>query len=175
MFIKLTGALAITVSSFLIGYYINNKSKRHIVELKNLVLCMNIFESEVRYNVCDIISAVDKLEDYASCHNKVIFNDFLHNASNSNGEQLSVVWNKSVNDVKRKNSLCYSDDEISDILNFGKILGSGDCETQLKNIQSFADALNKRIEYEEMRLSENGQLLPKLGIYAGLLIVVFLF
>lgn len=173
MFLKLLGVLIIMISTILMGYCINEKNKNHIAELKNLVLCMEVFENEIRYNSYDIITALEKIGTKATFHNSILFDSFYHNAQNAGGEQLSVVWDKSLMEVSDK--LCFDNKDIFEIRNFGKILGSGDSETQLKNILNFIISLKDNIEKAEEKVVKNGNVFSKLGIYFGLLIAVFLF
>ena len=173
MFVKLIGMSTVMLSTILIGYCMNEKYKNHIIELKNLVLCMEAFENEIRYNSYDIITALKKIKNTATFHNAIVFDSFYRNAQNSDGEQLSVVWEKSLAEVSDK--LCFDKDDILEICNFGKILGSGDSETQIKNIRNFINSLKDNIETAETKSAKNGNIFSKLGIYFGLLIAVLLF
>ncbi len=172
IYIKIFGGFLTFLASSMLGYCITLKSQKRVVELENLKLYMHVFENEIRYNSSDIIEATENSYKSASEHNKIILDLFLKYSSDSQGQPLSTVWKKSVSNSK--SLLCYNKDDIYSIVEFGEILGSGDAETQLKNIDVFIKKLSDNIENSKLKLSGSEKIFSKLGIYTGLLIVVFL-
>lgn len=173
MSLKIIGSIIIIISTSCIGYIINMRTKNQISELENFKLCMHIFENDIRYNEYDIINCVTKICDSATYHNKKIFKNFLKESYLSEGQPLSEIWKKNITDTATH--INFEKSTLNSIIEFGEILGNGDAQSQLKNIELFIKKLDCNIESSKQKLIDSEKVFLKLGVYSGLLIVVFLF
>lgn len=169
--LKIAGCILVFFSCFTIGMGFKKRKCQRIFELENLISCMNILENEMRYSMSDIEKSFVKMAETASIQNKNIFLSCCEILNHSNGTTLSSIWNEVLS--KYKNNSCYTKEDINLILEFGNVLGAGDVETQLKNIEFFKINLSNNIETAKAKFQKNGDLSLKMGIYIGALIVIF--
>lgn len=170
MYIKIFGCMVIFCSCALIGYSFRLKQETHIYELENFRQCMQIFEKNIRYSMSDIMSATTSMLDTASIQNRRILQCFLNKSEHSDGHPLSEIWKQSIR--KAGVDSCYDKDDLEVFAQFGNVLGSGDIETQTKNIDIFMMKLAEKIETLKQALDKSGNIFAKMGIYAGIMIIV---
>ncbi len=172
MFIKLSGCVFIFFSSFLMGLSFKQYTKRRLLSLENMLHCMQLFETEIRFSVNDIISSTEKILEFAENDNAVIFNSFLNNAHSRDGRALSEVWKLTVEKVA--DCVCYNKEDLKVLMEFGAALGTGDVETQIKNINCLCGALRENIDFIKNKVIKNDDVYSKMGIYVGMLLIIFL-
>ena len=169
---KIIGSIMLIFSCLMIGFRVKKKKINRIDDLRNLVLCINILENEIRYSLNDIKKSFLKICSESSGTNQKIFSDVCYHLENSEGTPLSLIWKRVVNENSQNSFYTYKD--INIILDFGTVLGAGNAETQLKNIDSFKSNLSNNLDDANRQMSKNGDLSLKLSIYAGVLLVIFL-
>jgi len=172
MILKLSGCVLIFFSSLLFGKTFKIATNTRLISLENMLSCMQYFENEIRFSVNDIICATQKMLKIANKDNTKLLKVFLDNAQQSNGRALSEIWKNSVENVGDK--LSYNKDDLKVISEFGTALGSGDTTNQLKNIEMFCVSVKENIDCIKTKVSKNDDLFSKLGIYIGVLLVIFL-
>lgn len=171
MYVKLFGCMMIFCSCALLGYSFTLKLETHINELENFRQCMQIFEKDIRYSMNDIIIATKSMLSTASIQNCRILKCFLKNSELSDGRPLSETWKNSIHESGADS--CYDKDDLEVFAQFGNVLGSGDVETQTKNIEIFMMNLTDKIESLKQALDKSGNISAKIGVYAGIIIIVF--
>ncbi len=171
MFLKIIGASIIILSSSLIGITVKQRHKILISELDNLMSCLRIIKQEISLSLSDITSIFEKRLSYASGQNYIIFDNFIRKAKNSNGDALSDTWTNSLREVQA--NLLYCKEDLLIITELGSLLGAGDSNTQNDNIINIENKLQERIKIYNSK-TEKTDISSKLGIYAGIVIVILL-
>ena len=169
---KFAGCALVCVSSSLIGLSFKFRTRKRVDSLKNMLHCMRVFENEIRYAGCDIFCATEKMLKLANCDNSKVFNTFLECASSSDGLALSEVWQSAISKID--NCVFYEKEDLKCFKEFGAILGSGDVDTQLKNIDAFNLSINENINLIKNKVCKSDEIYSKLGIYIGIIIAVLL-
>lgn len=172
MFVKVIGCTLVLMSCSMLGYSCKFKSQRKLMALENIIACMQIFETEIRCCMSDILSATKKMLTVSCADNTLLFEGFLDKAQKSDGIPLSEVWKANINSSTL--NCCYNDKELELFSQFGSVLGSGDVETQLNNINIFCARITDRINSLKEKNKKSDDVLAKMGIYAGILLVIFL-
>ena len=173
MFAKIIGCALILIASTSAGYIAKFRADQRIKELENMLVCMQGFEYEICYNISDIIKATKNLVRISSIHNQKIFLSFLESAQKSNGKPLSEIWQETMN---QKREECYFlKDDFEIISQFGSVLGCGNVDTQAKNIAILKERISKQILNLKTKSEKSGNLPAKIGIYAGLVVIVTIF
>ena len=170
MILKLIGSSLIFISCSLFGYTFKRKSLIRIKELENILLCIEITEKEISLFLSNIVDIFDKIIGYATYYNKNIFTTAMKEYQKSDGEFFSKVWDENLENI---NNDIYSYNEICILKKFGLLLGGGDTSMQKKIIAELKTSLIELINNEkenEKKLSVS----PKIGMYTGIVISVFL-
>lgn len=171
--LKIIGVILVCTSCTAIGYIIKLKYKQRLKNLENFKNIIKIFENEIRCSSREICDAAKKASLTAQGTNDDIFTAFCNNLCNSNGSPLSEIWRKSVSDNSAESA--YTKEDIEMLKSFGDVLGSGDVQTQLKNIENLFTSIEEKTINAGDNLKKNGSIVSKIGIYAGVLISVILF
>ncbi len=172
MYLKLIGCVLILFSSAFLGYSFKLHTQRTLSSYENLLLCMQVFEREISHTLNDILTITAQVADIAIDANLMLFENFLSKAKESNGKPLSAIWRENVCDCSKE--WCYDKEDTNIFLDFGSILGSGDADTQIKNINKFCVKIEERISYLKNKKNKNDEIFAKLGIYIGVLLIIFL-
>lgn len=170
--IKLLSYIVIIFSCSMIGFSAKFASLSRLKDLENMKSCIQIFENEIRYNISDIIEAAKKIFAVAKGVNIKIFDVLIENDKMKTGIPLSEAWERGV-----RTAICqsnYSKSDVDAIVKFGNVLGSGDVNTQLKNLEFFCDNIDRCIDECREKNKKNADLYSKVGIYAGIVIVILL-
>lgn len=170
MILKTIGALLIMFSCSSVGFIEKYKHTFRIKELDNFIQCMDIFAVNICYSLEDIGSAISKVSAHATDLNREIFEKIAQEFSKSNGVPISEIWK---NVLEKTNNGVYKKDDIEILKRFGDLLGNGNIGVQEENIQSLKKNLTMSVESlknNEAKMSA----LSKIGIYAGIVIVVLM-
>ena len=172
LFLKITGSFLVLISCTLLGYSFKFENGNKMKSFENLSLCLKLFETEIRCNLTDIITATKKVIEISDKNNSFIFKTFLDNAKHSEGKPMSEIWAESVKQCE--GLTIYNKKDLNIFLKFGTILGSGDVHTQVENIDAFMKNADDEFEEIKSKTRKTDDICAKLGIYAGVLIVIFL-
>jgi len=170
--IKIFGCILVLSSCTLLGYCIKLKMESRYNNLENILSCIQFFENEIRYNMNDIMSISEKIGNVATGVNLNLFNKLISNHKSNPGIPLSVIWSETVEEICGKSN--YDKKDIDMISKFGNILGSGDVDTQLKNLDIFQKNITSRVAECEKRNNKDCKLYSKAGIYIGTIIIILL-
>jgi len=172
MYLKLIGCILILFSSMFLGYSFKLHSRRTLAAYENLLLCMQVFERDINNCSHDILAITTQLTNIATDANLLLFKNFVSKAKEGDGKPLSAIWRDAVHDCTKQ--WCYGKEDTDIFLDFGSILGSGNADTQIKNIHRFCDKINERMSYFKNNKNKSDEVLAKLGIYMGILLIIFL-
>ncbi len=172
MYLKSIGSVLILFSSVFLGYSFKLQTQRTLDAYENLLLCMQMFERDIRHSLNDIITITTQVANIAIDANLVLFKTFLAKADIADGKPLSAIWRDAVCDCSKE--WCYNKEDVNIFFDFGSFLGSGDVDTQIKNINKFCDKVNERIAYLKNKKIKSDEVFAKLGIYIGVLLIIFL-
>lgn len=172
MIIKISGCILIFIACLLYGHSFKLYTKRRLASLENLLCCMQVLEKEVRYSMSDIICCAQKMLKVANRDNTVILESFLKRAEDNEGQALSDIWQENI--LSNSGALCFDKADLDLLIRFGMVLGSADVQTQLKNIEMLSDGITGSIDLIKSKTGKNDEIFAKMGIYAGVLLVIFL-
>ena len=168
--LKITGMLIVMFSSTLFGYVLKHNCHKRVKLLENMKSCLSIMENEIRYCQNDMEKTINKVLCFSEGSNSRMFRLFIDGIKTSDGESASEIWNKATEGIA--GTSVYDADDIEVIKSFGNILGYGDIDTQLKNIDLFHIQIVSRLDVAKQKLKKHGELSGKLGIYIGILAVI---
>lgn len=173
LIIKLFGGLLIIVSASLMGVIKASVYKNRANELRDLVLILQLLETEICY-MSNILR--DALLNCSRAKNDSKASIFFKSAAEflANREMTSAeAWDKSVRDNLKCTSLKDEDTEI--LLGLGATLGTSDYEGQLKNIRFIIKQLEVQISKADADCIKYQDMYRKLGFLSGIAAVVILF
>lgn len=172
IFVKITGCIFVFLSCTMFGFSIKLKTESRLNNLKNLQLCTVMFENEIRYNASDITHIIKKVSEIANDINSEFFKILTISSKNNPDRPLSEIWAETTEEICKLSTYNQKDKET--IIFFGNMFGSGDVETQLKNLDLFQRKINLLIQECEEKCSKNSNLYSKAGMYLGAIITILL-
>ncbi len=171
MLFKFIGAVITVATCSMFGFAVKYRHKYHIEELKNLNVCFSIIKEEIRFSMNDIATALKNSVAYASESNKILLTNFINMSKESDGTVLSELWTRALDNTKKE--LIYDRTDLAVINELGNLLGVGDIETQQNNIIKIENKINERVKLLNSK-NEKMDITSKLGIYAGVILVILL-
>jgi len=173
LIVKLIGSLLIIASASLMGISKANVYKNRAADLRDLVLILQLLETEICY-MSNILR--DALQNCAEAKNESRVSVFFRWAAEllANREMTSAeAWDKSVSENLKYTSLKQEDAEI--LSGLGTTLGTSDYEGQLKNIRFVIKQLEVQIVKADEDSVKYQNMYRKLGVLGGIAAVVILF
>lgn len=172
MLFKVFGAILILTSSTLTGICYKRKYSIYIRELENFSSCLDVLSNEISLSLKNLYDSLSNTNNYASEFNHIFFDDLLRMLQNSDGETISYIWCRCL-DENITFKLIYAKDDINDFKEFGNLLSSGDTQIHLKNIKNLKIKLENKVNTLKLK-KEKVSVIGKLGVYFGAAIVIML-
>lgn len=154
-------------TSSVIGILMAKKYSNRLNMLKNIKEGLNIFEVKINFS-CDTIPEI-----FAEIATKIernsgkIFSDTILYLQNSSVQQ---AWEMSID----KNLDCLKQEDKVTLKSLGKLLGKTDINGQIAQLKLVNNFLEKQINNAEEEKSKNEKMYKKLGVIAGIAMVVVL-
>lgn len=170
MISKIFGAILILASSTSIGLCYKRNYFIYIRQLENFSSCLDILSNEISMSLNNFYDSISNTKNYASEYNYVFFENLLKMLQNSDGETISYIWSKCLEEnVAFK--IIYTKDDIKNFKEFGTLLTSVDTQIQLNNIKNLKNKIENKVDALKSK-TEKVSVFGKLGIYFGVAIVI---
>lgn len=173
MLLKLAGGAMILAASSLIGFSLADRLVKRQQQLKQLTGLMHLLENEIRYMSNLLADAFEKITDDRMTEAAAFFTESASILRKENETSASEAWRRAVAKCIKNTSLDKEDERV--LLSFGNMLGNSDTEGQLKNIRFIISRLEEREQNAEEKRKRGEPMYRKLGILAGLAIVILMF
>lgn len=172
MWLKLIGSIFIMTASTFIGYILARDFSRRPAQLRELQTLLMTLENEISYLSNLIAEALTNTAKKAKDPIAAIFKDTVTYLGDENSMNIANAWEKSVKKNFSFTSLKLEDAEI--ISTFGKMLGTSDTDGQIRNIRLLIEQLKQQEQKAEATRAKNEGMYRRLGILAGLALVIIL-
>lgn len=172
MIIKVLGAILILTSSTLMGFCYKRNYGIYIRQLENFSSCLDILSNEISLSLKNFYDSLCDTNNYASEYNHIFFDELLKMLQNSDGETISYIWSRCL-DENATFKIIYTKDDMKDFKEFGNLLTSGDTQIQLNNINKLKNKIENKVDVLKSK-NEKVSVVGKLGIYFGVAIVIIL-
>ncbi len=170
--IKIFGIILTSMTICVYGFYYSYKETFRQRDLQQLKKALTIFLSEIKFSLSTIETASKNISEKTSHPINKIFFTFNENLKKNSNDDLSIIWKDSV----EKNLLYtyFEEEDIGEIISFGKTLGYLDDNQQVININLLLDYVNNTINEIELKKNQNKKLYQSLSVLASLLFIVIL-
>ncbi len=173
MFLKLAGCAMILGASSFLGFSLANEYVKRQQELKQLQELMHMLETEIRYMSNLLADAFEKITEDKDTAMALFFRESASILRSESGTGASDAWKRAVTKYSGKTALDKEDEKV--LLTFGSMLGNSDTEGQLKNIKLMISRLAEREQNACEKRKKGEPMCRKLGVLAGIAVVVLLF
>jgi len=153
--------------SFYIGNLISKRYSLRLTELKEFKNAINIIESKIKFTyepLPDIFLQTSKMVS------KNISQIFVQASNNMKKDDAEEAWNNSVQLATTN----LNEEDIENIISFGKMLGKTDKEGQLSRIELTKTFIDMQIEKAKIEEQKNAKMYKTLGVIVGLAFVIIL-
>lgn len=170
--LKLIGASLILLATTLVGIYFAKKLSDRTEQLRELLMSLQILETEICYGVTPLETAFKKMSFKESGIIGQLFSRCAYYFQSLDGASTYECWTKSLTEITPK--LALEKSELEWLAHFGQIVGNSDREDQQKHIQLMMTHLkNREVEAREEQLKYE-KMYKTLGFLAGVLLVILL-
>ncbi len=168
--LKLIGFLIIMISSTKIGFDYSLKYTSRTEQLKAFVFILERLKAEIKLSNSVIADALDKSNDVQE-HNVHIMIEYICNmVKKENCSLISAFKSYLVTDE----ALSLSKEDLDVLSDFFSMLGTGDVDDEIKNIDSAMEKINLLLQDSCEKESKYVKLFRTSGVLAGCLISVIL-
>lgn len=172
MYIRIIGIIVLIIATSAMGYRLSRDYISRIMELEKIRTMLMYLKGEINYSNNSVGEA---LEDVSFKLDGVI-GRFLENvviALRENRIPLGELWNNMV-DENLKNVSNLKEQDLIELKDFGRNLGTSDRQTQSDNINRYENILDITIsELKDCKI-EKCKLYQTFGIMAGIFIGIIL-
>ncbi|KXG76792.1 stage III sporulation protein SpoIIIAB [Thermotalea metallivorans] len=168
--VKLMISAVIVLSASLIGYILSYNYVQRPKQIKNLILSLQLLETEILYMLTPLPQALKKIGSKGNTELAGIFKEAGSLLETRRGYDIEDAWQQAIEQKIRFTSLSEEDKEI--LIDFGKNLGSIDRENQIKNFNFIYAQLKKQQQTAEELRAKNEKMYRSLGVLLGLAIVI---
>lgn len=164
---KIVLVILVVISSSVVGKNIQLKYKNKVNIYKNLIKFAD-------FTILKIQSFNDGLDNIfdeyiSNCDNKLVSDYFIIKSIIFSSRKLEY-------DDMKKLKICQNlkGNEINDIMNFINLLGKNDIKSQLSSIKGYREIFKNKLYDAEKDLKQNGDLIYKVSICAGVALSILL-
>ncbi len=165
--LKIVLSIFIVICATNIGILISKKYLYRLQELDEIKDCFNIMETKIRFTYEPISEIFREISEVSSPEIKKMFNNIIENIEKLGAKE---GWEKGIKEVDM--SITKEDKEI--LKGFGKMLGKTDKDGQLSEINLIISLIDRQIKQAEAERDKNEKFYKKMGLIAGLGIVIIL-
>ncbi len=170
--IKILGGILVSLTICIYGFYYSYKESYRQKDLQLLKKSLTIFSSEINYAMSTIEVAAKNISEKTSHPINKIFSDFNKELKENNNSDIYYMWKNSIeNNVS---STYFNEEDIREIITFGKTLGYLDHNQQIVNINLLLEYINNAIEEIESTKNQDKKLYQTLSVLGSLLVVIIL-
>lgn len=153
--------------SMLIGINIAKRYSTRVLELKEVLRALNMFEEKIKFTYEPI---PDVFEDISKNTKNEVSKVFEEASINMKTMYASEAWELAVNNSNTK----MSKEDLDIIKGLSKLLGRTDLDGQVSEIRLTKKFIETKIEEAELERAKNNKLYKTLGATIGLAIVIVL-
>ena len=173
MYFKLAGAFLIIFASYACGHSISAIYRKRVLQLKELLLALEMFIAEVSYGLTPLPQAFMDIGRKLKKPVGTLFCDAAVLMKKSGGLSARECWNKAME--SNRGFLEFSRDGMELVNRLGLVWGKGDKNGQLKQIALLQEMLRQALREAEKECGKNDKIWRYLGLLGGLTAVIFLF
>ena len=165
--IKIIISIFIIFCATNIGILISKKYLYRLEELDEIKNCFNIMETKIRFTYEPINQIFSELAEISSSDIRIMFDNIIKNIEKYGAKE---GWEKGIKISEM--SITKEDKEI--LKGFGKMLGKTDKDGQLSEISLTVSLLDRQIKQAEFEKNKNEKFYKKMGLIAGMGLVIIL-
>lgn len=168
--IKLLGAGMVLLSCTGMGFFISEKYKMRIAQLKELRRHMNILYGEIQYGASELPEALKSVASRNHGDITAFFEWASTEASKLEGSRFSSIWKHAIEEKLKDTCLKKEDKQL--LQRLGDNLGFLDQKTQLSTMELYIHSLEDNIEEGTKEMKEKVRLYHMLGVLGGIFITI---
>ncbi len=170
MFLKIIGSFFIIIASVKIGLSINDKQKRKITAIEEVIEMLETFKIRFEY---EQITVLKLIEDF-SINGKSLIKNFSSVCLNEikKGKKFNYAWDSAVSDFSDTSGITL--ETQNKIKDFASNLGKTALDGQLSIINFYILELKNDLAQEREKLTQSSKINLSCSIFGGLVFVIFL-
>jgi stage III sporulation protein AB len=172
MFLKIIGAAVVFCATMTAGYYYGSLESLRARDLMELKKALSILRSEIEFARTPLAEALTSIGRRVKKPVGDIFIRLLDELDESRGGDVGDMWERCVRACAVSSYL--KDEDVDQLVSFGKTLGYLDSGMQLSGISILCDYINDKIAVLNESKHKNKRMYQSLGALSGLLIIVVL-
>ncbi|NMB42029.1 MAG: stage III sporulation protein AB [Firmicutes bacterium] len=172
MYFKLLGASLIVFAAYTYGYNISSMYQKRVLQLKELLLALEMLLAEVNYGLTPLPRAFINVGKKLKKPVGTVFSEAATLMLKSKGLSAQECWKKALE--RNCDALQLSRNGMELVDRLGLVWGQCDKSGQLKQIALIQELLRQALEEAENEYHKNDKIWKYLGLLGGLTMVIFL-
>lgn len=173
MWVNLVGSVFVIMSSTIMGFWISEKERLRVVELRELQRVMHFVMNEIAvFNTIfsDILRKVSNMDDLRV---GLLFKKILTEMEKGPCSSIEDAWKNSF--IYGQSDLHLLKEDIEILISFGMTLERSDMCSQVKNLEIIVERLKELELAANEKYRTNSKLFKSGGILTGFAISIILF
>lgn len=170
--LKMVGAILIILAATLCGYYLAKRLSDRTEQIRNLMMCLQLLETEISYGATPLQQAFQKIGQQHSGVVGQLFQRCSKNFLELDGATTAQCWNDALSHIKPHSA--FKQVEWEWLEHLGSVIGGSDRQDQQKHLHLMMTHLKKcegearedQLKYEKMYKT--------LGFLCGAVIVILM-
>ncbi len=168
--VKVIASILIVFGTVIFGIKKSDELKKRQNWLESFKTAINFIKDEIRYTYIPIPQLLTKITSFEQFKELLIFENCVEQLKNE--KKFNIAWklalDKTVSNVKLLN------DDIYLAIAFGEGFGKSDVNNQLSLCERISNLLSCNIENAKSRYEKYSRLYKMLGLFSGIVVVIFI-
>ena len=168
---KIIGCILVIFICMLIGKTLAQGYVERVKNLQEFITALTLLRSKIGFG--QEILEISFLDIGISCNNKVgkIFNDVALELKSTN-IPVSEIWSNKIEEYFRSLDFNFEDEKI--LQDFGALLGRGNIDDEIRNINLAVDRLKTQLENATIERNKYAKLYRTIGGIGGMALAIIL-
>lgn len=168
--VKIIASILIVFGTVIFGIKKSDELKKRQNWLEGFKTAINFIKEEIRYTYIPIPQLLNKITKFEQFKELLIFDNCVEELSNE--KKFNIAWKKALD--KTIANIKLLNDDIYLAIAFGEGFGKSDIENQLSLCERTCTLLDSNIENAKGRYEKYSRLYKMLGLFAGIVVVIFI-
>lgn len=167
--LKTAAMVGILMMTSLLGFYLSKLDAYRLKELTNIKKMALMLATEIQYS-STLGAAFSQISKRLDGTVSTMFKEVGRRLEEGEGTTFLSIWRSTISRYEKATDL--QQEDVAQLIEFGKHLGYLDKSMQDKNIKMFICYLDEEMEQINESKDRNAKMYRSLGVLVGLLIVV---
>ena len=172
MYLKLSGAVLIIFTAYLLGFNLSSAYRSRVRQLEEILMALEMYLTEINYGLTPLPQAFINIGKRIKVPAGSLFIDAARLMLQNIGLSASDCWERALD--KNAPALDLSGDDLDLVKRLGHIWGKSDKSGQIRQVAFIQELLRQALREAQKAQQTNDKIWKYLGLLGGMTLVIFL-